>query len=301
MTSPFRSPLLRCALLSVGALTGCMAATSDTRPALELSAEDRVADPACTGDWIAGVRGQVEDETGAPVSGAQVQMCLRLANLSQLCLEPQTTDENGWYAVVLPEPARCLSRVIVRATRTGGAQRYGTSFLLTSTRPLYGVLDVAEPVALVPTQAPIEMPPMGDVSAMRTVRFASGLELEVTPEALDFQESYDFLTAGEVELSAAPGFTASAPGLTGLWALGPELGSYPGMRFRIPNTRGLSEGARVDLFLVGGIYTELADGHYVEEGDFERFGSGVVRDGFIEPDPGSELPYLTWLGYREVR
>ena len=52
--------------------------------------------------------------------------------------------------------------------------------------------------------------------------------------------------------------------------------------------------------VVGGIYTELPDGHIVEEGDFEVFGTGTVQDGQVVSDPGRGLPYLSWLGYRSA-
>ena len=63
----------------------------------------------------------------------------------------------------------------------------------------------------------------------------------------------------------------------------------------------MPEGTAVELWLVGGTFTRLASGEDVEEGHFVPYGSGRVQGGQVVPDPGSELPYLSWLGYRAVR
>ncbi|MFK7986855.1 MAG: hypothetical protein AB8I08_12595 [Sandaracinaceae bacterium] len=282
------------------ALTGCMGST-DAPPPLPLTAEERMTDPACTGTWVAGVRGRVLDEVGAPVAEADVQMCLRLEGHVQRCLEPAPTDANGWFAIVTPDDARCLTHAVVRATRNGADQRYGISFQEISLSPVYAVIDVPAPMELVSLTTSADMPPMGDPASVRTVRFPSGVELDVTPSDLDFADSYSFLAATEVPLSRAPEFVTAVPGVLGLVAFGPELGASPGIPFRLPERTGLAAGTPVELFVVGGIYTELSSGHVVEEGRFESFGTGRVEAGQVVPDAGSELPYLTWVGYRAAR
>jgi hypothetical protein len=56
----------------------------------------------------------------------------------------------------------------------------------------------------------------------------------------------------------------------------------------------------VELFVLGGLETYLADRTPVPEADFARFGTATVSaDGTeIASDPGSGLPHFTWLGYR---
>lgn len=280
--------------------TGCLS-TEIPRPQLALTAEDRVPDPSCSAHWVAGVRGRVVDEAGLPVVGAQVQMCLRLADHTQLCLDPSDTTTGGWFPVVLPPHARCLSRVIVRAVAVGTTGTYATSFLESPMNPIEGVLDVPQDIELYPLESPEALAPMGDADAARTVRFPSGFELDVTPNALDFVESYDRLAVAPVPMASAPDFMGQIPGLDGVFALGPEVASLPGAPFRFVPPAAWAEGARVELFVLGGIYTELSNGTLVEEGQFARFGTATVSGGMVRSDPGSELPYFTWLGYRVLR
>ena len=77
------------------------------------------------------------------------------------------------------------------------------------------------------------------------------------------------------------------------------LGETGGFPVRIP-ANGLAEGTRVELLVLGGLETRLADGTSVHEADFDVFGTATVTDGMIVSDPGSELPYLSWLGYRAL-
>lgn len=277
---------------------GCLSPGADgaARPPLDLTLADRMAPDSCTAHWVAGVRGRVVDPTGAPMIDARVQMCLRTEANVQVCLRPEAIDPNGWYAVVLPEETRCVQQVTLRAAMV--AQPVSTTFCRAPMEPTYGVLDVWEDLVLHPLEVPAERPPMGDAASMRTVRFPSGLEMDVTPGSFEIPETYDRLTAGAVPLDAAPCFVDQAPPLLGLFAMGPESASIPGFDVRLPERTGLPDGTRVELWLVGGTYTTLSNGEHLEEGVFAPYGTGTVRGGQILSDPGSELPYLSWVGYR---
>ena len=102
-------------------------------------------------------------------------------------------------------------------------------------------------------------------------------------------------------LDAAPCFTDQPSDLLSLWALGPESGIDPGIAVRFPETTGLPDGTRVEVWLVGGTFTLLPSDEVLEEGVFAPIGTGTVRGGFVHSDPGSELPYLSWVGYRVAR
>lgn len=289
---------MRLAIAFTLLLGACASPSGPARPPIELSLDDRRPDPACTAHWVAGVRGRVVDELGQPVSTGVVQMCLRTEDGSQLCLQPNELDADGWYRVVLDPEIRCLQQVTLRATEIGAPR--STTFCRAPMSPAYGLLDVDEDLVLHDLEAPLERPPLGDAAAMRTVRFPSGLELDVTPGDLEFPDTYDQLVAGPVDPAEAGCFTEQAPPMLALWAFGPEAGVAPGAPLRVPETRGLSEGTPVELWIVGGTYTRLADGQTVEEGELVPFGGGTVRGGYVVPDPGSELPYLSWLGYRPL-
>ncbi len=275
---------------------GCAGPGDAARPALDLDLEDRLAPDSCTAHWVAGVRGRVVDPAGAPIGEGIVQMCLRLETGAQLCQTPDDLRPDGWYTVILPEETRCVQQVTLRISQIG--RPVSTIFHRATMEPAYGVLDVYEDLVLHALEVPEDRPPMGDEASMRTVRFPSGLELDVTPEAFEFPNTYDRLTAGEVPLAQAPAFVDAAPALSGLFALGPESASEPGMAVRLPERTGLPDGTRVELWIVGGTFTRLADGEQLEEGVFAPYGTGTVSGGRIVNDPGSELPYLSWLGYR---
>lgn len=277
---------------------GCLSPGADggDRPPLDLSLTDRMAPDSCTAHWVAGVRGRVVDPTGAPVRDGVVQMCLRTHENVLICQRPTEIDANGWYATVLAPELRCAQQITLRAVQVG--QPVSTTFCRTPMTPTYGVLDVWDDLVLYPLETPVERPAMGDASSMRTVRFPSGFEMDVTPGALGFPESYDRLSAGAVDPADAPCFVDQAPPLLGLWALGPEDAAVPGFQVRIPERTGLPDGTRVELWLVGGAYTQLVGGQQIEEGVFAPYGTGTVQGGQILSDPGSELPYLSWVGYR---
>ncbi len=100
---------------------------------------------------------------------------------------------------------------------------------------------------------------------------------------------------------ADPPCFAEGLDLLGLYAFAPEvavLGATGGFPIRIPNVHGLADGTRVDLFVLGGLDTFLPDGTQVHEAAFEAYGTASVSGGMIVRDVGSELPYLSWLGYR---
>lgn len=291
------TPLFAALILGLGCASPGSSVAGD-RPELELGFEDRMAPDTCGAHWVAGVRGRVVDPSGAPISEGIVQMCLRLEDGVQLCQSPKPID-NGWYAVVIPEEFRCLQQVTLRATQID--QPVSTTFCRTEMNPTFGVLDVDEELILHGLQTPADLPPMGEESSMRTVTFPSGLSMDVVPSAFEFPDVYGELSAAPVPLDGAPCFVDQAPELLGLWALGPESGVEPGVAVRIPETTGLPDGTRVELWLVGGTFTLLPGDEVLEEGVFAPIGTGTVRGSMIESDPGSELPYLSWVGYRVAR
>jgi hypothetical protein len=184
-----------------------------------------------------------------------------------------------------------------------GAQ-FGTTYCHIALEPVGGELSLSDPFVLYASAVPTTLPAEGDPSVVRTVVFEGGLELDVTPDAIGFGGSYDDLAARRVDVAGDPPcFARGAFGLVDLWVLEPEVAiRSPGFPFRIPNATGLAPGTPVDLLLLGGLDTELADGTAVEEADFVVFATGTVRaDGSrIDPDGAAGLPYLSWLGVRAI-
>ena len=286
----------------------CAACSADTGgtgtlitefPPDPLDALDATPDPACTGTWAVGGRGQIVDESGVPVSGARPQMCLRSPTDTLLCVMPPESGADGFWHQEVPEgEPRCIAEIALRALRPNAG--FGTTYCHVPLTMNGGVIELREPIVLYRTTPATSLPPLGDETAMRTVVLADGLELDVTPDVL-FGDDYEQLAARRVDHTDPPCFARSTA-LDGLYVLGPEtsvLGETGGFPVRIP-ANGLAEGSRVQLLVLGGLETRLADGSAVDEADFVPFGTGTVTDGMIVSDPGSELTYLSWLGYRAL-
>ncbi|MBW2460202.1 MAG: hypothetical protein JRH11_01065 [Deltaproteobacteria bacterium] len=256
---------------------------------------------SCEGTLVAEVHGTIETESGGPIAGARPQACIRRSPGRALtCLEPPTADAAGVYIIEVPDEFQCWASAALRMLLPEGG--YATTYCDLDPSPTVdGVLTLADAHVLYATPPAITRPPIGDATAMRTVVFDDGLEMDIVPDRLGFGVDYDALSGRRVPVgSDAPCFAAGA-GLAGLYGFGEE-GSADGggVPVRIPNTTSIPAGTRVELLLVGGLATELADGTPVEEADLVAYGTGTVSaDGtFVESDPGSELPYFTWLGYR---
>jgi hypothetical protein len=189
-----------------------------------------------------------------------------------------------------------MSELALRVSMPNGV--FGTTYCRAATGvAVDGILTLPDPLVLYEVAPAPELPPEGDPEVARTVTMADGLEMDVVPARLFGR--YDQL--GATRIDATTCFTDTP--LDGLYALTPESLTHRlsdevrGFSFRIPTD--LPEGTIVEVLLLGGLDSfELATGAVLEEGIFEVFGTGTVRDGMIVNDPGSELPYLSWLGYR---
>jgi len=252
---------------------------------------------SCEATWLTRVEGDVRDLAGRNVSGAFVQFCVRTADDTLHCLAPSESDASGVFVQELGEESRCVDRLAIRVLVPEGP--YATTYCPVGIEGAQGALSLAEPLVLVPLEHG-GVPPMGDETASRWVNLPGGIALEVRPDAL--WGDYEGLAATELDPAAGRCFLSPGDGVLGLWALGPEVDiGDEGFVVRIPERTGLGEGTTVELLLLGGLATLLADGTEVEEADFVPFGTGTVAGGFVVSDPGSELPYLSWLGYRVKR
>lgn len=261
----------------------------------ELDSLDRTPDPACTDVWVAAVTGRVVDERGAGVPEAVPQMCVRLGDGTLNCLAPESARDDGYFARIIDEDSRCMSVLNFRAFLPNGP--FGTTYCQSRLEVVDGVLSIPEPLVLYEVTPAAELPPEGDPEAPRVVTLADGLEIDVRPAPMF--GTYEQL--GATRIDATTCFSGSD--LDGLYALTPESATFrigseePGFPVRIPTS--LAEGTVVDLFVLGGLDEfEIPAGPRLTEGAFELFGTGTVTGGMVVSDPGSELPYLSWLGYR---
>jgi hypothetical protein len=248
--------------------------------------------------WITRVEGTVVAEDDAPMADVRPQLCVRTSPADELvCLSPPRTDTAGAFVINVPASAQCMRHAVMRVLLPGADKVTAYCPLdLPLDRP---VLSLAQPYVLYDTLPVSALPPRGDANAARTVSFAEGLEVEVTPVRLVASgEGYAALASRRL-LPSAPGlcFLGPAPPVVALWAFSPEA-SVDGAAFplRLPNATALPAASTVDLYLLGGLSCDLEDGTPVAEGEWRSYDTATVSgDGaWVE---GGSLPCFTWLGY----
>lgn len=276
---------------------GCASPDAAQRPPApdfpELENIDLSGGVDCTGDYTAAITGRIVDDEGTPVEGARAQLCIHRTDGNFICLSPALSEVSGWWVRAVAEEHRCIDRVALRATSP--LDRIATSYCPVDLAVEEGIYE--HPVDIVVYELDdVALPPIGDENAPREVTIGDGLVLtNVVPER--FFGRYEEIGATRVE---APCF-AEGMNLDGVYALGPEaLPSEEGFGVRIPNTTGLPDGTRVELFILGGLFTVLLDETVVEESTLAKFGEGTVTGDTIVGDPEARLTELTWLAYRAL-
>jgi hypothetical protein len=259
----------------------------------------------CDATWIETITGTIVDEAGAPVAGARPQACLRVSPGGALvCLLPPTAAADGTYVIEVGGFERCVGSAALRVLLP--TSTLATTYChLDVSATADGALALDEPTVLYATVPATTLPPLGDETVERTVVFDDGLELDVIPAELGFDVEYTDLRARRVPIDAAvPCFARDVPDLAGLYAFGDEGTVEDGtFAIRIPNASALPAGTTVELLVLGGLETVLADGTLVPEADLVPFGMATVSaDGTtISSAPGSGLPHFTWLAYRPTK
>ncbi len=265
-------------------------------------------DPACAADaWLTHLRGWIVDQDGRPIEGAKAQACVRRAPDEQLnCLSPADTGGDGVFTIAVPEGGgnRCMRRLAMRtlAPNCGSATLY-CRLDVPAPDAADSVLRTPTPFTLVDTTPAVVLPPEGDPEVARTVVFADGLELDVTPGRF-YAEGEGYVGLGAAAVAPdAQGlcFAGEVADFSALYAFYPE-GDVEGTPFpvRLPNTAGLPAGAPVEFLTLGGLDCTLDAENRIEEGVWAVSGTGTVSaDGTqVVSDAGGGVPCLTWLGYR---
>ncbi len=261
-------------------------------------------DPACAscadGKWIERIGGQVVDEQAKPLAEAGAVLCVHFPNGLEDCVAPTQTDANGALEVFVPDSARCVDHAVLAVM---SADIYRTSAYCHLNLPdTQSSITVEEPFVLFQTAPAAVLPPEGETNLERTVIFADGLELDVTPD-LFFPINGEYEDLAVLRLPPDTGglcFVKDPAALTAVYGFSPT-GEVDGVGFpvRIPNATNLPAGTDVALHVLGGLNCLLADDTRVEESDWVQYGTGKVSaDGLmIEGDP---IPCLYWLGYGPI-
>ena len=252
--------------------------------------------PICgSGNPIREMQGRVVDIEGEGLAGVRPQACLRGEDGILECLRPETSMADGSFSQSFDW--RCLSELTLRVMLPLGGLT--TTYCVADLPEVGGVVRFEEPFVLYPTIAATLLPEKGDGGVERWVSYANGVEIEVLPDALVLGSiDYDSLALAEVDPSS-PGlcFLDDSPAkLYGFYPEGKITGEGFAMRF--PNDLGLAAGASVELAVLGGLDCVLPDGTEVAEGEWHRYGQGVVSsDGSrIDFSGDSALTCMTWIG-----
>lgn len=259
---------------------------------------DFTPDPECGADWVVQVDGAIVDDAGEQVAGAKAQLCVRLDSVDGrlVCLRPEDAGDDGTFTIVAPPSARCVGGGSMRVFAPGST--LATTYCHIETEAAGGRLTLAEPIVLFETDAAEALPAYGDPDAARAVTLGGGFELpEFVPSELGFtfdESAYANLGARRVD-PATEGLCFVSAEVDGLWAFRVEANVDGALDFRFPNTDGYAAGARVDLYVLGGLETRLEDGSTVSETEFVRYGAATVSEdgGWVE----GRIPAFTWLGY----
>lgn len=260
---------------------------------------DLTRPPSCPGTaaYMVLFHGRAVDQAGAGLPGTKAQMCIHTVPADEfLCIQPADTRADGTFTVVVPNNARCMRESTMRfvTPRTARAATYckidlARSGAETTSTVAYSLFDTA---------APRTLPPLGTPETERTVVFADGLEVDLTP--FDFFADYESLTGARVPLDH-PGlcFLQGQAPFEALYAFSPEGDIQGRADVRVPNSTGLAAGTAVRGYVLGSLGCTLQGVEpLVPEGEWEEFGRGQVSaDGqTISISPG--LPCLGWFAYR---
>jgi hypothetical protein len=259
----------------------------------------------CGGSWIATMSGKVVDESGTGIPNAMMQLCVygdgpepRLK-----CLIPVDTGCQGEFEIPIGESDRCITGATIRSLVP--QENTSTAYCHVDLTRASVMMELADPVVLFDTVAATELPPLGENNereAARTVGFEDGLEIDFIPKSWFANQSsdYNLLAVRSIDPTTSGLCFLSTP-VDVLYAFSPEGDvTNTGFPIRFPNTKSLAAGAKVDLYMLGGLDCHTGSGTKVHEGDWEKYGTGTVSaDGTtVESDEGSGLACTTWIGYK---
>ncbi len=273
---------------------------ADAADADAAEAVDVPPDPPCAagGHFVEAIYGQVVDGAGQPVAGARAQPCLRREDGTLLCLRPEPTGADG--AVAITYEGFCITELTLRVLLPNSSMStaYCTVPLPSSGRQV----QLAAPVVLHATEAPLSLPPLGDGAQARQVDFAGGFSLSLVPDQLDSDvAAYEDLAARRLDVAAAQLCTLPAGAPLAAIAFYPEadLLAPAQVTLRLNNPWGLAPAEQVSLHVLGGLHCTDAAGEVLHEGRWVPLGPATVAaDGAAILYEG-HLPCLTWLAITE--
>lgn len=259
--------------------------------------------------WIWKVSGRVEQAGASALEGAFVQLCVTNSNDEYVCQRPENSDASGNFNILVSSNHMCVKKAAMRVFANGikSATYYKNLELPAlvdgANDPVFAI---SSAIGLYETTAATTVPTVDSSDTqIHDVVFADGLTIKLQPVAfIPVAGGIADLASVRVEPGAAGlDFASGASEFIGFYGFYPEVnisdanGGQAGYNITIDTT--LAEGSKVDFYIIGGLSTTLYDGSKLDQGAWEKVGTGTVNSSSkIEWDAGSGLPALTWLGYK---
>ena len=251
----------------------------------------------CTADSVQKISGIALSDTGLPLKDAKAQACVILESGQWLCLSPVLSNEQGAWSLDLPAEYQCLHRLALRLVADDGSSTYCAT-LESEIHHHFGQM-VLPDLTTGWTESAIDTEPSLIQQALESdesvLLHPQGLKLAVSDQMMKILL---LETGGVSSLKDRNDCLSQSHDFDYTFAMTPE-GFSQGTRLLYVPTPELNEGQTVELYLVGGLYSELEDGSIVEEGASHLAYQGQVIEGGIHPN--INLPFLTWLGLRVLQ
>ena len=272
-------------------------------PALNPDYTSDDADPTCSsegGMTVRLIQGKITTSDGAPLECAKAQVCIVMApsEIPQ-CLRPVTARSDGTFDIQLSGESTCVSHAAMRFFHP--SLPMASNYLDLHVQDGDATVMVDETV-LYDTVVPATLPEKTEDTALHTVAFDGGLEVDVQPELLGIGASrYTELQGVYVAPADAGGlvFVDDVETYEGFFGFSPEGNIRDaGFALRIANSTELAAGATVDLFALGGIGCTLGDDGLIPEAEWQNIGTGTVDGAGETISFDTNLPCMTWMGYK---
>ena len=261
---------------------------------------DGAANSECSGSWVEEARGWVVDELGAPLEGAKVQLCVRVAESGALlCLIPSDSSADGSFRIDIPVDARCMAEATFRSLIP--RERFATAYCHAEVSAVSddAALRINEPFVLYQTRPALSQ--------------EAGAELYTSSFAGDVSVSFnaDDLYGPQADELWARSLAPNAPGLCFLEADGPQIdavfafspeGDLSGSNAAVvvPNSAGYEPMTELALYALGNLdCSVVGQDEGIEEGAWVQVGTATVdaTGARIEASAAQGLPCLNWFGY----
>ena len=265
---------------------------------VSIDQSDAGSSDRCTADSVQTISGIALSDTRQPLKEAKAQACVILESGQWLCLSPTLSNEQGAWSVELPAEYQCLQRLALRLVANDGSSSTYCATLESELNHNFGQMILPD-LAVGWTESDAETE-----SSLTQYELEADESVLLHPQGLKLAVSDQMMKMLLLEEGAVSSLKdrndclSQSHDFDYTFAMTPEGFSQDTRLLYVP-TPELNEGQTVELYLVGGLYSELEDGSIIEEGASHLAYQGQVFEGGIHPN--INLPFLTWLGLKVLQ